>query len=85
MLPTAWAVCLDVGKKHAGAVTATMNTAGQFGSFVSSVLFAYLVKAFHSYQAPLVPIALMMLISATQWALIDPTRELAVEASPPEV
>ncbi|MCL4402635.1 MAG: MFS transporter [Acidobacteria bacterium] len=44
MLPTAWAVCLDVGKKYAGAVTGTMNTAGQIGSFISSVLFGYFVK-----------------------------------------
>lgn len=43
MLPTAWAVCLDVGKKYAGAVTGAMNTAGQVGSFVSSVLFGYFV------------------------------------------
>ena len=43
MLPTAWAVCLDVGKKYAGAVTGTMNTAGQIGSFISSVLFGYFV------------------------------------------
>ena len=44
MLPTAWAVCLDVGKKYAGAVTGTMNTAGQIGSFISSVLFGYFVQ-----------------------------------------
>lgn len=43
MLPTAWAVCLDVGKKYAGAVTGTMNMAGQIGSFLSSVVFGYLV------------------------------------------
>ena len=30
-LPTAWAVCLDVGHKHAGAVTGAMNMAGQTG------------------------------------------------------
>ena len=44
MLPNCWAVCLDVGKKYAGAVTGTMNTAGQIGSFVSSVLFGYFVE-----------------------------------------
>jgi MFS family permease len=43
MLPTCWAVCLDIGKKYAGAVTGTMNTAGQCGSFISSVLFGYFV------------------------------------------
>jgi hypothetical protein len=29
MLPSAWAVCLDIGKKYAGAVTGAMNTAGR--------------------------------------------------------
>ncbi|MFB3829618.1 MAG: MFS transporter [Bryobacteraceae bacterium] len=43
MLPTAWAVCLDVGKKYAGAVTGTMNSAGQVGSSLSAVLFGYFV------------------------------------------
>jgi MFS transporter, ACS family, glucarate transporter len=50
-LPTAWAVCLDVGKKYAGAVTGAMNTAGQIGSFTSSVLFGYLV----TYSAEWLP------------------------------
>jgi len=30
MLPVAWAVCLGVGRKSAGAVTGSMNMAGQF-------------------------------------------------------
>src|SRR6266511_3734953 len=32
-LPVAWSVCLDVGRKYAGAVTGSMNMAGQLGSF----------------------------------------------------
>jgi len=55
MLPTAWAVCLDIGKKYAGAVTGAMNTAGQIGSFISSVCFGYIVKFSHSYELPLIP------------------------------
>ncbi|MGH9672708.1 MAG: MFS transporter, partial [Bryobacteraceae bacterium] len=35
MLPVAWAVCLDVGRKYAGAVSGAMNTAGQIGSFLT--------------------------------------------------
>ena len=32
-----------------------MNMAGQLGSFLTTVLFGYLVNAFGSYNAPLVP------------------------------
>lgn len=83
MLPSAWAVCLDVGKKYAGTVSGAMNTAGQIGSFVSAVLFGYLVKAFDSYELPLIPISMMLLISATQWLRIDSSRELEPENAPP--
>ena len=43
MLPVAWAVCLDVGKKYAGAVTAVMNTSGGVSGFISGVVFGYFV------------------------------------------
>ncbi len=76
MLPTAWAVCLDIGKKYAGAVTGTMNTAGQIGSFVSSVLFGYIVKSSGSYDVPLIPMTVMLTISALLWLKIDPAEEL---------
>lgn len=80
MLPVAWAVCLDVGRKYAGAVTGAMNTAGQVGSFVSAVAFGYLVRAFGSYNAPLIPMAAMLAISAALWLRIDPAEELVPEA-----
>lgn len=82
MLPTAWAVCLDVGKKYAGAVTGTMNTAGQIGSFISSVLFGYFVEYSNSYDFPLIPMTGMLLISAALWLKIDPTEELIPEEHP---
>jgi MFS transporter, ACS family, glucarate transporter len=84
MMPTAWAVCLDIGKSYAGAVSGAMNTAGQLGSFTSAVVFGYLVKAFHSYDLPLVSISIMLLISAAQWFRIDPTRELEQKELPVE-
>src|SRR5207249_4107305 len=79
MLPTAWAVCLDVGKKYAGAVTGAMNTAGQIGSFISSVLFGYFVRYSGSYDFPLVPMTVMLIISALLWLKIDATEELIPE------
>jgi len=79
MLPTSWAVCLDIGKKYAGAVTGAMNTAGQIGSFLSSVVFGYLVKYSGSYEVPLVPMAVMLTVSAALWMKIDATKALIPE------
>jgi len=79
MLPVAWAICLDVGARHAGVVTGVMNTAGQFGGFVCTVLFGYIVKATGSYHAPLFFIAGMLMISAGLFSRIDPTRPLVAE------
>jgi len=76
MLPTAWAICLDVGKNYAGAVTGAMNTAGQAGGFVCSVLFGYLVKVSGNYNLPLLMIATMVTISAFLFGLIEPTKQL---------
>ena len=85
MLPTAWAVCLDIGKKYAGAVTGAMNTAGQIGSFISSVCFGYIVKYSGSYDLPLVPITVMLAISAALWLKIDATDELIPEGAGREI
>jgi MFS family permease len=76
MMPSAWAACLDISKDHPGTISGTMNTAGQLGSSVSAVVFGYLVKAFHSYDLPLLAISGMLLISASQWLRIDPSQQL---------
>jgi MFS family permease len=80
MLPVAWAVCLDVGRKNAGAVSGAMNTAGQLGSTLTSLAFGYLVTAYGgNYNAPLVPMAAMTAISALLWLKIDPSIQLIPE------
>jgi len=76
MLPVAWAVCLDVGARYAGLVTGVMNTAGQGGGFVCTVVFGYIVGATGSYQAPLFLIAGLLAASAVLFSRIDPTRPL---------
>jgi predicted MFS family arabinose efflux permease len=80
MLPVSWAVCLDVGRKYAGSVSGTMNMAGQVGSFASSVAFGYIVVYFGgNYNAPLFPMAAMLLISALFFLRIDPAEQLIAE------
>lgn len=79
MLPSAWAICLDIGRNHSGVVSAVMNTAGQFGGFVCAVLFGYVVKATNNYQQPLWIVAGMVLIASLLFTRIDATRPLLVE------
>jgi nitrate/nitrite transporter NarK len=79
MLPAAWAVCLDIGRAHAGLVTGVMNTAGQLGGFVCSVLFGYVVKATGSYDIPVWGVAAMVMIAAALFTRIDATRQLFEE------
>ena len=82
MLPVSWAVCVDVGRRHAGAVTGAMNTAGQLGSFLSSVAFGALVDAFGGrYDVPLVLFSACLLASALIFLRIDASRPLIADTN----
>ncbi len=78
MLPVAWAICLDIGRESAGAVTGTMNTAGQLGGFVCSVTFGYIVQATGSYSVPVWIISALVLVAAFLFTRIDPEVRLPV-------
>ena len=79
MLPSAWAVCLDVGKHNAGAVSACMNMSGQLGSFLSSVTYGYVIGATHNYSLPLFVMSGMLVISALLFSQIHPEQTLAMQ------
>jgi ACS family glucarate transporter-like MFS transporter len=80
MLPASWAACLDIGRKFAGTVSGAMHMAGQAGAFLSTIAFGYMVKAFASYDVPLVPMATALFISSILWLKIDPTKPVVPEA-----
>jgi ACS family glucarate transporter-like MFS transporter len=42
-LSPSWAFCIDIGRQNAGAVSGTMNMAGNLGSFVTGLAFPYLL------------------------------------------
>jgi MFS transporter, ACS family, glucarate transporter len=77
--PMVTVVCLDIARRHAGTVTGLMNTVVQIGSFLSSVLFGYLVKGTGSYDFPLIPMAVILALGALLWLKIDSTEELIQE------
>jgi len=74
--PNIFAVCSEIGGHLAGTITGLFQTACQSGAFVSSVVFGYMVKAYGSYQAPLVPMAVFLGVGALLWLSIDPSKKL---------
>ena len=74
MLPSAWALCIDLGKQHAGTISGAMNTAGNLG-----ILFGFLVQSSGNYNLPLYMIAGMLIISACLFTLINPTKPIVEE------
>jgi MFS family permease len=83
MLPPSWAICMDVGREHAGTVAGAMNMAGQFGSFISAYVFGRLVEYFGgNYNYGLMFFGVMLGISAIIFTRIDPTKHLVPEGKP---
>lgn len=76
MLPSAWALCIDLGKKHAGSISGAMNTFGNIGGFCCGILFGYLVQSSGNYNLPLYMISAMLIISAVLFTFINPTKPI---------
>lgn len=79
MLPSAWALCIDLGKQHAGTLSGAMNTAGNIGGFCCGILFGELVQQSGNYNQPLYMIAVMLIVSAVLFAFINPEKPILKE------
>jgi ACS family glucarate transporter-like MFS transporter len=73
-------VSLDIGGKHAGSMVGLMNTSAQVGGLLSSVAYGYIVERFGSYDAPFVPMAVLLFVGALLWFRIDASSELRSES-----
>ncbi len=72
-------VCLDIGGARAGATVGLMNTIAQVGALTGSVLYGYIVSRTGSYDAPFIPMTVLLLIGAALWLNVDASRELGGE------
>ena len=79
MLPSAWALCIDLGKRQAGTLSGAMNTAGNIGGFCCGILFGELVQQSGNYNLPLYMIAVMLIISAVLFAFINPEKPIITQ------
>jgi sugar phosphate permease len=75
----AFAVCLDIGGNHAGAVSGFMNCIGQIGAFFLAIAFGKIVDSTHSFDSPLFVIAGLLFVGSLLWFAVDPTKKLVVE------
>ncbi len=75
-LSPSWSFCIDIGRRHAGTVSGTMNMAGNIGSFVTALAFPYLKE----WTGSVVPFfftgAVLALFSALCWFKMDATKEI---------
>jgi sugar phosphate permease len=77
-VPVAWALCLDIAGDHAGSVTGVMNTLGNLGGTLSSLLIGYLATSF-GWTVPFIVSSVMCGAAALLSAGIDPTRSAVAE------
>ena len=76
-----WAVCLDIGKRHAGVISGAMNMFGNFGGALNGVAVGWYLDGWHSWNAPLYSVAALYLVAAACWLGIDPEKTVVGEAS----
>jgi MFS transporter, ACS family, glucarate transporter len=71
-----FAVCLDIGGPRAGAMVGLMNTIAQVGGLAGSVLYGYIVDRTGSYDAPFIPMTVVLLLGAALWGNVDASQEV---------
>jgi fucose permease len=76
MLPSAWAMCMSIGGQYGGTATGVMNTAGNLGGWVCTIVFGYVIKATGNYDVPLRGVAAMVLAGAVLFTMVDCTKGL---------
>jgi ACS family glucarate transporter-like MFS transporter len=80
-IPASWSTAMDIGGKHAGAITGAMNTAGLLGSTINTIGFGYLVTAFNNnYHAPVILLSGLLICGALLWLKIDASKQIQFES-----
>jgi len=76
-LPPSWALCVDIGKNNSGAVSGTMNMAGNIGSFLTALAFPYLTDWTGSVNYFFYVAAALNVIAIFLWLRVQADKGLA--------
>ena len=71
-LSPSWTFCIDIGRENAGAVSGTMNMAGNLGAFVTIIAFPYLYEWTGSFQPFFYVCVVLSAIAILLWLQMDP-------------
>lgn len=77
-LSPSWAFCIDIGKENAGAVSGTMNMAGNLGAFVTIIAYPYLFKWTGSNEPFFYVCAFLSLIAIIAWWFMKPEKGITI-------
>jgi ACS family glucarate transporter-like MFS transporter len=76
ILSPSWSFCIDIGGKHAGQVSGTMNMAGNLGSATIGPAFPFLLAWTGSANVFFYIIAACSLLAAACWVFADSTEKI---------
>ena len=71
-----FAVCVDIGRKRAGTISALMLTMGSLGNVLSAMAFGLFLEASGSWTPPFLIGMAANLAGCLLWLKIDPRRKL---------
>ncbi len=71
-LSPSWSSCIDIGGPHAGAVSGTMNMAGNLGSAITALAFAYMPESARGNEFFFFTAAGLSVLAIVCWLMIDP-------------
>ncbi len=75
-LSPSWSTCIDIGRRHAGAISGTMNMAGNLGAFLTALAFPYL-RDWTGSTAPFFVVgAALNVLAIFAWSFTRPDRPL---------
>jgi ACS family glucarate transporter-like MFS transporter len=75
-LSPSWVFCIDIGKENAGAVSGTMNMAGNLGAFVTIMAYPYLIHWTGSNLPFFYIAASLSVVAIVMWSFMNPKQEV---------
>ena len=82
VMPACWAGCMDIGGRHAGTVSGSMNMIGNIGGALSPLAVGYILTWYPgNWTATFYVSSAIYLVGAVCWLFIDAHTPLAEEAT----
>ncbi|MBK1880303.1 MFS transporter [Pelagicoccus mobilis] len=76
-LSPSWSFCIDIGGKHAGKISGTMNMAGNLGSAIVALAFPYLLAWTGGPEAFFYMAAALNAVAILFWILSNPKNVIS--------